>query len=117
MYVHGIDLPAATSGNPGDSLVVTYTRENLGNAAAGTFRLSVMLSSDSTIDTSDTQACYADVTAPANHSITTGLTGCSVPSLPPGTYYAGVLIDSLDDVVEVDETNNAASSTVTFTVL
>jgi len=117
LYVHSIDLPAATSGNPGDNLVVTYTRENLGNAAAGTFRLSVMLSADSTIDTSDTQACYADVTAPANHSITTGLTGCTVPSLPAGTYYAGVLIDSLDDVVEVDESNNAASSTVTFTVL
>jgi subtilase family serine protease len=116
LWVHDIDLPNGTAGAPGDDLYVLYTRENLGNVAAGTFRLSIVLSTDATITTSDTQACYADLSSPAGDQVTTGLTGCTVPSLPPGTYHAGVIIDSLDDVVEVDETNNVGVAPITFTV-
>ncbi len=116
LWVHDIGLPSGTSGAPGDTLWVEYTRENIGNMGSGSFRLSVVLSTDATITTADTQACFANLTSPAGDQVTTALNGCTVPSLAAGTYYAGVIIDAVDDVFEVDETNNIAVAPVTFTV-
>jgi len=108
LTVSGVSV-SASSVTVGDAFAATYTRENLGDRASGSFDSSVRFSLDSNITTSDDEACSASSgSIDPGDSDTVTWSGCSVPGISAGSWYVGVLIDDGDDVAETDETNNQA---------
>jgi len=101
LTVSGVTL-GSTSGEVGDTFSVTYTRANTGTADAGSFRLSVRFSLDTTIDTSDAEACDAWFSSgmTAGTSATKTISGCTVPTVGARSYYVGVIMDVDGDVTE-----------------
>ncbi|MBI3894194.1 MAG: hypothetical protein HY303_21965 [Candidatus Wallbacteria bacterium] len=88
---------------------------NRGTGPAGAFLVTGYLSSDVTVTTQD-QAMGESYEGGLAASTTAAITlSAIVPaSLAPGSYTYGVIVDSRDDVVETNESNNvrAASGTV-----
>jgi subtilase family serine protease len=122
----GIDLlmtavtPGAGTANQGGALVVTDTAENQGTATAGTFRIAYHLSPDPIYGNGDdvTISTIRTVTGPlAAGATNTATIRLSIPSTAPGgTYHLCAMADSLNQVAESDETNNARCSEETVTL-
>ena len=110
--------PDASSAAPGDSFQVVTRVANVGDASTPLFRIGVYLSTDDTIDASDTRignrlvpfglgAGFASVaSAPANIPV----------NLADGFYTLGVLADWEGVVAESDETDNALTVSGMFEV-
>ena len=115
-------LTGPPTGTIGDSIPVSATVENQGNAAAGAFQLGFYFSPDDTITTGDTASTTTcgvpGLGAGASDSSTcSGLSVAVPPGLTPGTYFLGAIVDDLSAVGESNETNNtraADSGTVTL---
>ena len=99
-------------GTPGGRIEVSATVQNQGSVAASSFRVSFLLSRDSTITLQDIDTgwgCSFD-------RLSGGATGtCSgeigIPAdVPLGTYYLGAYADSQRTVEESDETNNGRAA-------
>ncbi len=105
-------LTGPTSATVGGTINVSAQVRNEGAAAAGAFRVELLLSTDSTItwgDQDTQRGCSFDGLAPGAQSSCGG----SVPlpsSVGPGTYYLGVMVDYLGAVIESSDSNNFAAA-------
>lgn len=92
---------------PGTNFPATLLVTNVGLAAAGAFTAQIRLSSDTTIDTSDTllrTVNFASLGASTTSSQSFSLT---MPmGLPVARFYLGAIVDPANTVTESVETNN-----------
>ena len=112
--------PNAGTVNQGATLSVTDTVKNQGPLATGvSMRVGYHLSTNTTYGDGDdvaitTTRTVTSLAAGASSTVTTNLT---IPATtPPGTYYVCAMGDTLNQVVESDETNNTLCSSVTVSV-
>ena len=102
---------------PGSIANITYSVGNVGSTDADAMRVDFYLSADALITTTD--VFMARVTSPAitggsggTYTITT-----TVPqSVPTGTYYLGVIVDSTNLIGETNEANNVLAAAATTLV-
>jgi hypothetical protein len=105
-------LTAPTSATVGGTISVNAQVWNDGTAAAGAFRVELLLSTDSTITWADQdtqRGCSFDGLAPGAQSSCGG----SVPlpaNVGPGTYHLGVMVDYLGAVIESNDSNNTRAA-------
>jgi subtilase family serine protease len=112
--------PNAGTVNQGATLSVTNAVQNQGLLTTGvSFRVGFHLSTNTTYGDGDdiaitTTRSVTALAAGASSSVTTSLT---IPATTlPGTYYVCAMADSLNGVVETDETNNTLCSSGTVSV-
>lgn len=116
-------VPSSVSG-PASALAasditVDYTIENQRGTDAGSFDLAFVLSSDTTVGDADDIALTgtATVNQVAGNDSTSGSAVVGIPNTaPPGDYFIGMIVDTEDDILEADETNNTLTSLATLTV-
>jgi hypothetical protein len=93
---------------PGQTMPVTVTVGNQGNADAGPFAVTFVFSTDMTISADDprsTVTCqFAGLAAQATATCSQLVT--ITATLPPGTYFLGAIADASGQVVESDKSNN-----------
>ena len=105
-------LTAPTSAIVGGSINISAQIRNDGSAAAGAFRVELLLSTDSTITWADPdtgRGCSFDALPPGARTSCSG----SVPlpsSAGPGTYFLGVMVDYLGAVIESNDSNNTRAA-------
>ncbi len=92
----------------GDSVQFNLTVTNTGTVAVSGYHLEVYLSADQSISSSDSLFCYMDKGSLDGGVIDTFTFGCEAPTVDPGTYYFGVLVDPAEAIAETDEGDNAA---------
>ncbi len=107
-----LDTGAPLGANLSDTINVTATIRNQGNADTGSFAVRYFLSADSVITTEDRplggQFAIANLAAMAS---TTDSRTLQIPAgQATGTFYLGVLVDLNAAVAEADETNNGAGT-------
>ncbi|MCA9000831.1 MAG: hypothetical protein KDB61_02830 [Planctomycetes bacterium] len=99
--------PAAA--NPGDSITLDDSLRNTGSLAAGAFRAGVYLSTDNQLDAGDVLLSFRSVAGLNPSSVDTQSGQVTLPSsLAAGTYQVLWQADDLDQVAELDETDNLA---------
>jgi len=111
--VTAFSVPA--SAQPGDVIAASNTVQNIGNAAAGSFRVGIYFSSDATCNTSDTligSRTIASLAAGASSAANTPAT--IPPGAAVGTRYMCAVADDLGAVAESNESNNSASTSLTI---
>lgn len=93
-----------------NALFASVTMTNTGNVAASSFSVSVYLSVNATITSSDSHVRTSPIAAlgAGQSTATSGVVGVPLV-LPPGTYYAGAIVDSTFRVAEANEFNNATT--------
>ncbi|UBF23766.1 pre-peptidase C-terminal domain-containing protein [Kovacikia minuta CCNUW1] len=98
----------------GDSITAKFQVQNLGAGNAGAFRVGFYVSADSTITTDDRLLGFSDISALAANTTTGLLTASlllpnSIDAFWSGsrTYYIGMVVDSLNAISEISESNNA----------
>jgi CARDB len=112
--------PNASTVNQGGTLLVTDTVVNQGPVSSGSFRIAYHLSTDTIYGNGD------DVTIRTIRIVTrlfaagatsTATTSLAIPrAMPGGAYYLCAMADSLNQVTESNETNNALCSTIQVAV-
>ncbi|MBT3221820.1 MAG: hypothetical protein HN348_22305, partial [Proteobacteria bacterium] len=100
---------------------VEYTIDiwNGGSDEVDGFAMNLYYSTNNLISTADYLACNIDAssyTVPAYGTLRFYAT-CNVPNVPVGDYYAGVIIDPNNDIVETNESNNTGVETGPHSVL
>lgn len=100
------DPAAATPGMP---IQVRGKIENSGPRAAGANWIHIYLSADSTITQTDTllQSGLRSPELGPKETITVNANPTIPLGTPLGSYYVGLIADVLDEVTEIDKTNNA----------
>lgn len=103
-------VPSENSASVVSSTVnISLQVKNTGNSAAGAFTVGYYLSLDQEISTGDFLLGTDNVASLAANS-TTDVSNSkditTIPSLPPGTYYIGFLIDTANAVSESNESDN-----------
>jgi subtilase family serine protease len=89
------------------SFPVTTTAVNAGEGSSPASNVSIYLSADAVITTSDLRLGYRTVPGLAPDASSTSATSVSIPgSVVPGTYYLGAIADPSNGVKESDEGNN-----------
>jgi putative Ig domain-containing protein/CARDB protein len=118
----GVDLAAVTIDAPriayvGGRMPISYTVANLHSAMSGPFTASVLLSTSQDLSNPTVLSMEMLDLAPfESHDATTD---AAIPlEVQPGLYRLGLVVDALDRIQEVDETNNRllASSSVQVAV-
>lgn len=105
------------SGEIGDSFTTSLTVYNLGDAATGSYDVSIRFSNNTTISTQDQEICTTiGSSIGSGGSRNLSISGCTVPSVSDGTYYVGVILDDAQRISESDEGNNDARASSAFTV-
>ncbi len=112
IHIREIDLIVTSVSGPssgiiGQSIAVTTKVKNQGNSDSGAFYVSIYLSTDSIIDTTDRALLtfYAEVPAGTEQSYTKNVALPLV--LVPGSYYLGAIADTGNRVAETNENNNS----------
>jgi subtilase family serine protease len=106
----------ATSGTPGSNLNFSYTIKNQGSATASDHKTAFYLSTNTTLDSSDTYLGYDFVSSlSAGVSRTESASLALSSSLNGGTYYLFAAADDWDDVSESNENNNVVYKAITLT--
>jgi subtilase family serine protease len=125
IQVNGPDLvmtavtPTASTVNPGSTLSVTNSAKNQGLLSAASSKVGYRLSLNTTYGDGDdvvitTTRTITSLAAGATSTATTSLT---IPATTtPGDYYVCAMADSLMQLGELDETNNALCSAATVSV-
>ncbi|MFT3770243.1 MAG: CARDB domain-containing protein [Minicystis sp.] len=103
LVVSSLSGPASAA--PGVPFTAAVTVCNQGTTASASSTLSLRLSTDTTINTTDTAVGSATVAALAPGACTNLNVSCST-SITGGLYYLGAIADLSGTVVELDETNN-----------
>jgi subtilase family serine protease len=115
IQITSIVCPA--NADQGGTLTCTVTFTNGGGTVAGAFDNELRLSTDATITNTDTLLANCGLSGLAVATPTTvtcsGMVGVSTVA---GPWFAGVIGDSAGAVIELDETNNTASTPVTVVV-
>jgi hypothetical protein len=107
---------APSSVQPGESITVPNTVQNIGNASSGDFRVGIYFSSDSTCNTSDTLLASRAVGSLGPGGSSAANTMVTVPvGAGLGTRYLCAIADDLGQVAETSESNN--SETVSISVV
>src|SRR3972149_985861 len=112
----GVDLVVSSISAPssiltGVNVSISNTVANLGPGATATSFLRIYLSTDSTIDSSDTYLAQRSVSSILGGGSNSASTTVKLPAtLSPGTYYIGAIADETNTNIESDETNNKAVS-------
>ncbi|MAE60216.1 MAG: hypothetical protein CMJ49_02550 [Planctomycetaceae bacterium] len=115
LVVESIVVPAA--GTPGVLTSIDYTVRNLSPTvtATGSWRDTLYLSSDTTFDITDPVIGSVIVGGPVGPNATyTRTLNATLPAVTPGNYHVLVRTDILNQVLEVDETNNLGASITTM---
>ena len=111
--VTALSVPA--SAQPGDPISVSNTVQNIGSATAGSFRVGIYFSSDSTCNTSDTLIASRTVASLAAGAASAANTPATVPSgAAVGTRYVCAVADDLGAVAETSEANNSQTTSLTI---
>ena len=94
--------------HPGSGFSAWCRVRNADTAAAGSFQVSFRVSTDTQITGADPE--IATITVSSLAPFTTGAVNLDVtfPSIAPGQYYVGWLVDSANQVAESNESNNVA---------
>ncbi len=104
---------SSASGVAGSQIHISVTVRNQGAASAGPFQIGFYYSSDAVITTSDVWSgwvCdYPGGLAAGSSGTCAGPIGVP-PSLAPGVYYVGAIVDDTGVVAESNESNNSRSS-------
>lgn len=109
LVVDSVTVPASAA--RGDTVRVFVSVTNVGTGAAGSFRIGLYWSTDTSISIADQIWASCPISALSSGGRATCTGDITVPtSLTPGTYYVGGIVDDEDAVTESDETNNTASS-------
>ncbi len=102
----------------GQFLTVSNMVKNRGQWQAGVSRVNLYLSTDSVITTTDTLLGYRDIAGLAAGATDSTDFTVAMPVVGSGAYYLGMIVDSLAQVAESDETNNSfAGGQITNTQL
>lgn len=96
----------------GEDITVSFAVANFGNQASGSFNVRFYLSTDSTITTSDyalsNHLTIPSINALSANSFTANLTLPGENAVGgSGTFYVGIIIDSLNQIGETNESNNS----------
>jgi len=91
---------------PGDSITVSFSVKNQGDAAAGACSAIAVLSANQVISPQDYVLADVSVPALAAGQVHSGSVSGTVPTMPPGLRVLGLYVDSSYLVGEMDETNN-----------
>ena len=116
--VIGPDLTVSALTVPGNggsdaSIVVNETTRNQGGGLAATSATRFYLSTNSTLDASDTLLGGRDITALDPGITNSGATTLMIPpATPPGTYYIVAKADADAVVSETSETNNVTARSI-----
>ena len=111
LTVTAVSVPAAA--RPGDTITVSNTVQNAGTASAGSFRVGLYFSTDSTCTTGDTLIASRVVASLDAGVSSSASTPATIPSAAPlGTRYVCVIADDLGQVAESSESNNTGSSPI-----
>lgn len=101
----------------GGMIQVQEVVRNHGTQSATTFRVGVYLSTDADVSTDDVLLGQRTVSSlPIGFGSATSAPYTIPPGTPPGTYRVGVVCDSLNEVAEADEANNALVAVGNLTV-
>lgn len=120
----GIDLTPSSvqvpsAGGVGETVPVVRTLKNIGNLDATAAKYRYVASANAIITPDDTPMKIVGTSGTTDFGTVTLLAGQAdtqtelvqlPPTLPPGTYYVGVIIDTDATVSEWDENNNALAS-------
>ncbi|MDF1836826.1 MAG: CARDB domain-containing protein, partial [Planctomycetota bacterium] len=101
----------------GGAVTVNESVRNTGTAASGSFRVGIYLSPNPSVSTTDTLLGSRIVSGLGSGQISGSNAPYTVPSgLPSGTYFVGVFVDDLTQVVELSDGNNVqmASGTLNY---
>jgi subtilase family serine protease len=97
----------------GQSIVITETTKNIGGGTADASLTQFYLSTNGTIDTSDTLLGGRSVPALASGTYSTGSTTVTIPEeTAAGTWYIIARADGEEVVVETSETNNTYTRSI-----
>lgn len=109
-------VPGVSATASGRTLTVTDTVQNVGClSTTATFKVRYYLSLDPAITSSDILLGTRSVDGLSQGAISTGSMSFTVPtSLPPGSYYVGVIADETGAVAEADESNNTGRTSSTY---
>jgi V8-like Glu-specific endopeptidase len=100
------------------TLTLNSDVRNVGTAASGTFSVRYVASTNTTITTADYTLCQTTMSSISPFTRADVACAAVVPAtIPPGTYYVGVIYDVNGNVSEFDESNNTAVDTAQLTVL
>jgi uncharacterized repeat protein (TIGR01451 family) len=104
-----VDTVGPMVGSTGGSVLLTNEVRNVGSSnAVLTFRIAFYLSTDQTITTNDIFLGSRSIFGLAAGQSTIGSTPGNVPlETDPGVYYLGAIVDFNEQVVELNESNNA----------
>jgi RHS repeat-associated protein len=106
--------------NAGKSITVSWTDKNQGEGSAGAWQDAVFLSTDSTLDASDTLLGVVDVNNPlASGASAAEQLKTNLPALQAGSYYGIVQVDRRNQLAEgAGESNNltVSASKVAITI-
>jgi subtilase family serine protease len=110
LVVEGLTVTPTTV-NPGSSVSVSFSIANRGTQTANSTFHEIRLSSDTTINNSDTLlTTVATPTLSPGQSVTFTNLILTIPSnTPTGTQYLGIIADAPNGVAESNEGNNTAS--------
>jgi len=117
LTVDAVTVPGTAK--PGEAIQINTTVRNAGDGDAGTFRLTVYLSTDGTVSDDDIELGYGDVPDLTAGKSRQGKAEATVPlNITAGSYYVVALADSMSAVTESDKANNSRStdSPITITV-
>jgi len=111
MTIGEIDLIVTSVSGPssgviGQSIDVTTKVKNQGNSDSGVFYVSIYLSTDNIIDTTDRALTTFSADVPAGTEKTYSKNVTLPLVLVPGSYYLGAIADTGNRVAESDENNN-----------
>lgn len=112
------DLSSDAEGERGGIMNVSTSIRNNGAADAGPFVVELYLSRDAALSDEDILIGMGEVSELPAGTQTDGSAPSPIPqNLTPGMYYFGIVIDSEQDVTEIDESNNVgfAQNPVTIT--
>lgn len=113
LVITGVRGPEACT--QGDAIQITCTVKNQGNAAAGPFLVSIMLSPDQNITSSDIYLRQFYKSGLSKGSSSSEKVEVLIQgNVPDGQYFIGAIADPAGDVAEQDETNNAGYSEKTI---
>jgi subtilase family serine protease len=108
-------VSAPASARPGDSVVVSNTVQNIGNATSTGFNVGLYFSTDSTCTTSDTFLASRAVGPLGAGGASNANTPVTIPGgAAGGTRYICAIADRLSEVAEFSETNNTGFDTISI---
>ncbi len=116
LVVDAVTVPETAT--PGEEIQINTTVRNTGDGDAGTFRLTVFLSTDGTVSDDDIELGFGDVPDLAAGKARQGKAAATIPqNITPGSYYVVALADSQTAVTESDKTNNSHAIDSPITIM